>query len=213
MIATGLIEWSNLAIVSSKHNDALLLVYEVTDDTLKNNLISRLIAVEDVINISWAEHYVSDAEELASILDLNNQGNIISVGYRISNANSAISHAPEGDKKIELQQRIAAVQSKVDAAQLQINTAMVEAVIQTITIESMIGSNVDANNVVSDIVLPQGTSEVSVTWCSSNQDIINPTTGAVTRPVIYDTPVIITVIVQRGTAYKNINFTFTVLKQ
>jgi uncharacterized protein YjdB len=213
MIATGLINWSNIPMVSSKHNDALLLVYEITDDILKTDLMSRLAAVEDVINISEAEYYVSDAEALASILDLSNQGNISSVGYRISMANSAIYHAPEGDKKIELQQRIATIQSQVDTAQLQINTTKVDEVTKTITIENLIGSNVDANNVISNIVLPQGTSEVSVTWYSSNQDIINPTTGAVTRPVNFDTPVVLTVIVQRGTANKNINFTFTVLKQ
>jgi hypothetical protein len=208
MIATGLIEWSNIPIVSSKHKDALFLVYEVTDDTLKADLMSRLAGVEDVVNISVAEYYVSEAERLASILDLGNQGNIDAVVSRISQANSAISHAPIGDKKTELQQRIAVVQSQVDAAQL----AKVEAIAQTITIESLLGNNVDSNNIISDLTINHNASEVNVMWISSNQDIINPITGAVTRPVV-DTPVVIKAFVYKGSVSKEVTFMFTVLKK
>lgn len=213
MTATGLIEWSNMPIVSSKHNDALLLVYEIEDNTLKADLMSRLAAIEDIISISEAEYYVSSAEEAASLLDLGEQGNINAIEYGISLANSAIFHAPAGDKKTEMQQRIAAIQTQVDAAQYALDAALVDAYTQTVTFESLIGSNANANNIISDLVLPQSTSEVSVSFISSNPDIINPVTGVVTRLNAYDTPVVITIIVQKGMVLRHMNFAFVVLKQ
>lgn len=57
-----------------------------------------------------------------------------------------------------------------------------QAVVDSITWDNIKNGNTDMNSVTSALLLTQSSGNVTVTWTSSNTDIINAETGAVTQP-------------------------------
>ena len=57
-----------------------------------------------------------------------------------------------------------------------------QAVVDSITWDNIKNGNTDMNSVTSALLLSQSSGNVTVTWTSSNTDIINAETGAVTQP-------------------------------
>lgn len=86
-----------------------------------------------------------------------------------------------------------------------------QAVVDSITWDNIKNGNTDMNSVTSALLLTQSSGNVTVTWTSSNTDIINAETGAVTQPRFdKKNEVTLTATVEKGDVKKQVVFNLKV---